>query len=111
MKEAAARPVVCWAALYAFAALTFELVVGVEGVATAGDVVPGLDVIDLRFLVRVLAISAGFWRRAKISAALPKAFVLTFPRGSFRSRCCSDVKVLVPSLRYLKELRLRDSTF
>ena len=43
-----------------------------------------------------------------IDAALPSAEVLT---PAFRSLCCSSVRVLTPSWRYLKELRFLDCTF
>lgn len=89
-----------------------DAVAGLEAVEVDGveDAV-GLGVEVLRFLVSDLAISAGFWRSAKTSAALPRASRLRFLDGSLRSRCCWGVSVLVPSLRYLKELRLRDSMF
>ena len=86
-----------------------ELAVGLE--VDGEDVEDDLGVEVLRFLVNAFAISAGFCRRAKTSAALPSALRFTLLRGSLRSRCCWGVRVLVPSLRYLKELRLRDSMF
>lgn len=85
VKEAAARPVV-WEAV--------------------GAVEEG----GLGFLERVGG-GAGFLGLGRTSAPLPRAERLTLRLGSLRSRSCAGVSVLVPSLRYLKALRLRPERF
>lgn len=92
------------------------VLVGVEGLVVG--LLEEREERVLAILARLLARASGlmsgccsFLGALKRVAPLPRAVVLTLRDGSFRSRCCSGVRVEAPSWRYLKVLRFRDSTF
>lgn len=118
VREAAARPVV-WRArgwVEVVVVSVGVLMLAVEDFAVG--FVEEREERVLAMLARLLARASGlmsgscsFLGGLKRDAPLPRAVVLTLRDGSFRSRCCSGVRVEAPSWRYLKVLRFRDSTF
>lgn len=118
VRDAAAWPVVCrdlWAVVEG-------LVASKEVVAEGGETSLEdwrdlrVEAIESRFEARASGLMSGSCFRSlglglRTAAPLPRAVLLTLREWSSCSACCSGVRVLAPSCRYLKLLRLRGPTF